>query len=470
MKTKTTIILTVICVSGLLLSATAQTTTTAPDDNNNDTYATPDQSAPSSDETDMENTNPPDATTDQSGDMNGAETVPADQTETMPAENQPVTSTVILPKGNAPAAVAPAFTPPQQTMGTNFNDINLNFRNAPLNQVLSYLSDAAGFIIVQETSVNGNVTVIGQHLTQDEVVSLLNTELNRNGYAAVRDGRILTIMDKSAAKTANIPVMTGNDPNNIPDNDEIATWIIPIRFVEAQQLVSDLSPFVSPQATIVANATGNSIVITDTQSNIKHLDEIIQAVDNSAQTETEIRVFPLKYANPNDVATELASIFPSSSSGNNATAPIRFGGGGGGRGGFFARMMAATTGGGNTDNDRIQKETQVTAVADDRLQAVIVSAPNDLMEQIAGMMNDLDVPSPRDQNVYVFQTKNSDPQQVAQVLQSMFGNGSASSSSTTTSPLQQRQQNGATEMTTTTTTSGIGGTSVTGGARGGGGF
>jgi len=132
--------------------------------------------------------------------------------------------------------------------------------------------------------------------------------------------------------------------------------------------------------------------------------------------------------------------------------------------------MAATTGGGNTDNDRIQKETQVTAVADDRLQAVIVSAPNDLMEQIAGMMNDLDVPSPRDQNVYVFQTKNSDPQQVAQVLQSMFGNGSASSSSTTTSPLQQRQQNGATEMTTTTTTSGIGGTSVTGGARGGGGF
>ena len=29
--------------------------------------------------------------------------------------------------------------------------------------VLNYLSDAAGFIIVQDTRVSGNVTVIGSH-------------------------------------------------------------------------------------------------------------------------------------------------------------------------------------------------------------------------------------------------------------------------------------------------------------------
>ena len=52
--------------------------------------------------------------------------------------------------------------------------------------------------------------------------------------------------------------------------------------------------------------------------------EIIQAVDNSAEAETEIRVFRLHYANPSDVATELGNIFPSSSSGNNAQMPIRF--------------------------------------------------------------------------------------------------------------------------------------------------
>jgi len=169
--------------------------------------------------------------------------------------------------------------------GTNSNALIMNFRNAPLEMVLNYLSDAAGFIIVQVTRVNGTVTVNGKHLTQDEAVNLLNTELNKDGYAAIRNERTLTIVDKNDAKTRNIPVKTGNNPSDIPNNDEIATWIIPIRFVEARQLVSDLSSFVSPQATIVANEAGNSVVVTDTQSNIRHLVEIIQAVDNSAEAE-----------------------------------------------------------------------------------------------------------------------------------------------------------------------------------------
>src|SRR5208282_5252110 len=193
------------------------------------------------------------------------------------------------------------------------------------------------------------------------------------------------------------PVKTGNNPNAIPDNDEIATWIIPIRFVEARQLVSDLSLFVSAQATIVANEAGNSIVVTDTQANIRHLVEIIEAIDNSAQGETEIRVFPLKYANPTDVASELGQIFPSQNgTGNGPQAPIRFGGGGpggfggGGPGGFFARIAAASATAGNNQSSAVQKNSQVVAVADARTQSVIVSASKDLMEQIAGMMEQLD--------------------------------------------------------------------------------
>jgi general secretion pathway protein D len=483
MKTTIITILAAICVSGLLIPTLAQTTTNAPDDNNN-MAAPPDQpdqsAAPNG--ADTGNAAAPDmATPDQNGAMNGQDATPA-QTETAPAEDQPVESTVILPKENAPDAVPSAFAPPAQAVGTNnSNELRLNFRNAPLEMVLNYLSDAAGFIIVLDTHVSGNVTVISTHsVSQDEAVNLLNTELNRNGYAAIRDGRTLTIVDKNDAKTRNIPVKTGNDPDSIPNNDEIATWIIPIRFVEAQQLVSDLSSFVSPQATIVANQAGNSIVVTDTQSNIRHLAEIIQAVDNSAEAETEIRVFRLKYASPTDVANELSSVFPSSTSGNNTQSPIQFRGGGGGRfgggggGGRLAALLGAGTAN-NSSSDRIKKETQITAVADSRIQAVIVTAPKDLMDQIAGMMTDLDVPSDRDQGVYVFQMKNGDPQQAVQVLQNMFQSSSSTSrggtsSSSQNSALQQRALNSTTTMGTTTTTSGIGG-AETGGAGGGrGGF
>jgi type II secretory pathway component GspD/PulD (secretin) len=301
---------------------------------------------------------------------------------------------------------------------------------------------------------------------------LLNSVLNKNGYAAIRDGRTLTILDKNDAKTRDIPVKSGNNPETIPNNAEIVTQIIPIRFVEARQLVSDLSSFVSPQATVVANEAGNSIVITDTQSNIRHLMSIIKAIDNSAEAETEIRVFHLKYASPTDVATEIASIFPSSS-GSGAQAPTRFNGGVGG-GGFFARMMGGGGGGGGGQNggggsnDRIKKATQVTAVPDARIQAVIVTAPKDLIEEIAGMMKDLDVPSERDQNVYVFKMNNGDPQQTAQVLQSMFQSSSSrnSSSSSQNSALQQRAQNNATTTSSSSSSTGFG-TSGGGGGRGG---
>jgi type II secretory pathway component GspD/PulD (secretin) len=396
----------------------------------------------------------------------------APTTDVQPTTPKKPATAAVISTGVQDSTLAP-------TIGTNFDELRLNFRNAPLEMVLNYLSDAAGFIIVMDTQVRGNVSVISSHpMTRNEAVDLLNAVLNKNGYAAIRDGRTLTILDKNDAKTRNIPVKTSNDPDSIPNNAEIVTQIIPIRFVEARQLVADLSSFVSPQATIVANEAGNSIVVTDTQSNIRHLTEIIRAIDNSAEGETEIRVFHLSHASPADVASELGQIFPTSgTSGSQVQTPFRFGGGGGGMGGgpggFFQRMMAANAAGGTgtSQNSRIQKQTQVVAVADPRTSSVIVTASKDLMQEIAGMMEQLDVPSDRDQGVYVFQMKNGDPQQALTVLQNMFQSSSTSrsgtSSSSQNSALQQRAANGTTTMGTTTTTTGIGGASTSGGIGGG---
>jgi len=438
-----------LCACGLLLSANAQTAPAKPD-------------APATPPPDMPAEAPP---PQEIGDATAPPAPDNAATPTSPAANTPA------PADKSPAADAAAavnipetFTPTTETPGTNA--LRLNFRNAPLELVLNYLSDAAGFIIVLDTQVRGTVSVISSHtMTQDEAVDLLNAALNKNGYAAIRDGRTLTIISKNDAKTRNIPVKIGNKPGDIPKNEEIVTQIIPIRYVEAKQLMTDLSSFVSPQAIVVANEAGNSIVITDTQSNIRHLTEIIQAIDNSAEGETEIRVFRLKHANPADVASELTGIFPggSSSAGGQSQSPFRFGGGGGSgggaQGGFFGRMAAAAASTGGSQNTRIQKQTQVTAVADARTSSVIVTASKDLMQEIAGMMDQLDVPSTRDQKVFVFHMNNADPQQAAQVLQSMFQTttstrgSSSSGSSSQNSALMVRQQNNASSSSSSTSAS-----------------
>ena len=477
-------------VAGLLASAGAQP---VPDENNrnNPPPAGEQIAPPGADAAGPDAGAPPAPPTPEAIAAAAAEAA-ANINNSAPPEKPPVREPLVITptqaKAKAHEDIQSDFTPPAQASGTNNpNELRLNFRNAPLEMVLNYLSDAAGFIIVLDTHVNGNVSVISAHpMTKDEAVDLLNAVLNKNGYAAIRNGRTLTIVDKNDAKTRDIPVKSGNNPDEIPKNAEIVTQIIPIRFVEARQLVSDLTSFVSPQATVVANEAGNSIIITDTQSNIRHLTEIIKAIDGSAEAETEIRVFPLKHASPTDVATELASIFPTSSSGG-STQPTRFAGGGGGGGGGnpFARLFGGGGGGGGqggrgggggggdtSSNDRIKKATQVTAVADPRIQAVIVTAPKDLMEEIAGVMKELDVPSARDQKVYVFHLDNGDPQQAAQVLQTMFQSGSSSrssSGSSSSSALQTRAQNNAssTGSSSSSSSTGFGGSSGGGGGRGG---
>ena len=95
------------------------------------------------------------------------------------------------------------------------NGLRLNFHNAPLNLVLDYLSDAAGFVINKETDVRGTVDVQGKELTKDEAVEVLNSALKKNGYAVIRNGRILTIVAQDTAKTSDLPVEVGNNPEDV---------------------------------------------------------------------------------------------------------------------------------------------------------------------------------------------------------------------------------------------------------------
>ena len=356
--------------------------------------------------------------------------------------NAPVVTTA-LPSTASSSAFASFFSGP-----VNTNELRLNFRGAPIEMVLNYLSDAAGFIIQLNAPVAGKVDVwSNQSVTKDEAVDLLNSVLNRNGLAAVRNGRVLTIMTRDDAIHGDIPVKVSDDPDSIPKNDEIVTLIIPVKFVEAEQLVKDLSPLVSTHATIIANEAGNSIVVTDTQANIHHLAEIIKAIDSSAEDIAEIRVFHLQHHDPVEVASLLSGLF-SDTSGQNATqTPFRFGFGGfggfggglGGRNGGRNGGGGSTAGGGQTD--RIKKRARVVAVPDPRTSSVVVTASKDMIGQIASMIEQIDQDSPKVSQVSVIHLENADPQQVQQVLQDMFQTGAgARGGGGQNSPLMSRIQ------------------------------
>jgi type II secretory pathway component GspD/PulD (secretin) len=224
------------------------------------------------------------------------------------------------------------------------------------------------------------------------------------------------------------------DPAKIPRNDQVVTQIIPVQFVEVSQLLKDLQPLVSSQnTTMTANESGNAIVITDTQANIHRVAEIIQAIDMGAQSFTEVRVFKLANADPNETADLLSNLFPDDSksggSGGQSSPFSRFasrfggfGGGGGGPPGFGGGGPGGGGGGGGGggSDQRVKKRARVIAVADARTASLVVSAAKELMEQIEGVIKELDSDRRGRTVVKTFDIEYTDMQQLQTVMGDIF--------------------------------------------------
>lgn len=344
--------------------------------------------------------------------------------ETVPAAQPPAG----MPPGAA-AAPNPASVEPAPAGEKN---LRLNFRSVPLEMVLNYLSEAAGFIIVLETEVKGKVDVWSQQpLSKDEAVNLLSSILNKNGYAAIRNGRTLTIVSRDEAKKRDIPVKSGADPLAIPKNDEMVTQVVPVRYANAVQMTKDLQPLLPTYANLSANESGNALVITDTQADIRRMVEIVKALDTSISSISAIRVFPLRFADAKELANVVKELFPapSSNTGRNSNDPraqffSRFvgGPGGGGPGGGGPGGGGPGGGGqsGNGQSEARQAASRVTAVADERTNSLVVSAPDEVIPILEKLVKEIDTNAENITELRVFHLLYSDPVEMADMLSSLF--------------------------------------------------
>jgi type II secretory pathway component GspD/PulD (secretin) len=308
--------------------------------------------------------------------------------------------------------------------------LRLNFRNAPLEMVLNYLSEAAGFIIVPETEVRGKIDVwSNQPVTQDEALGILTSALNKNGLTALRNGRTLTIVRKDDVKRRDIPVKRGAEPDTIPKDDEVVTQIIPIAYISAAQLVQNLTPLLPTGAELAANEAGNALILTDTQTNIRRMTEIIGALDTSLAGSSTLRVFPLHYADAKDLATlvkELFSVQATSGGGNNNRGGGGFASflGGGGFPGFGDRGGGGGAGGGTGGSGggggNRAAASRVTAVADEHSNSLVVNAPEDVLPAIAELVRSVDKNVEDVTEVRAFRLRYADPVEMAELLTSLF--------------------------------------------------
>ena len=334
-------------------------------------------------------------------------------------------------ENNIPAN--PQTVKPSTSATAEDPQLMLNFQDVPLQSVLEYMSEAAGFIILGDTKVRGDVTILSkQPLNREEAVDLLDTILNEKGYTAIRRGRILKIVEKDKALIEDIPVKSGSDPADIPKKDVMVTQIIPIRSGNAGQLIENISELLPDYATISANDGSNAIILTDTQTNIHRIAEIVSALDTSISSISEIRVFPLVYADAKQLAEVVKGLFENRSSGSSRSSSSR------GSSSAIAEMMRARFGGGSSSSRSsgssgrssrsggsgssaaLAAASRVVAISEERTNSLVVSAPSDVIPTIEQLVKEMDRTIEDVTELQVFKLKYADAYEMAEVLTDLF--------------------------------------------------
>ncbi|HEX8911136.1 MAG TPA: secretin N-terminal domain-containing protein, partial [Humisphaera sp.] len=275
--------------------------------------------------------------------------------------------------------------------------ISLDFRNAPLDAVLEHLSEAAGFAVVKDGAVDGRVTVVSrQPVSPDEAVTLLNAVLKSNGFAAVRNGRVLRVSARDVAKKQNLPVRFGADPADVPATDELVTQVIPVGSVDAVKLRQDLAPILGTEADVAANGGSNALIVTDTSANVRRVVQIIAALDRHEPGSIELRRYPLKHA---DAAAAVKLILgllkPPDQQVPKAPDPNR------------------------TPFDQALRG-RVAAVADDRTNTLFVTAPAATLGVVDGIVKDLEANPTAAAEIKIFSLKFADAASAAKLIAGVF--------------------------------------------------
>ncbi|MCK6491379.1 MAG: type II secretion system secretin GspD [Planctomycetes bacterium] len=307
--------------------------------------------------------------------------------------------------------------------------------------MLDLLAQEAGYIIVNPVDLPGPITLVSRRpLGPAEAVEALNSVLLDQGHTAIVRGRTLRVVPLASARQQNLPVGMGADPERIPDSDRMVTQVIPVQFATVKDLADNLQPLLNnATATLTANESSNSLLLTDTQANIRRIAAIVQAIDGSVLGVQQVKVFHLVHADAEKVAKVVNDVYgqrqaAASSNRGGAFMPGFFPGAmqqmqGGARGGAQGGAGSGQSRGG-----------EVVAAADSGSNSVVVRASPGALTALAAVIEQMDVDTSGRDGVLLYRVRNAKAADLAKSLTSLFQNAQTTATASNAQRSQNRQQ------------------------------
>ncbi|MCH2152846.1 MAG: hypothetical protein MK089_05845, partial [Phycisphaerales bacterium] len=199
--------------------------------------------------------------------------------------------------------VASTSEPREETASLQFN-----FKGAPFDQVLDYFSRATGKPVIREAAVpDGTLDFLSPETYDlDDGLRVLNIILQSRGVMLRIEDDMLYLQSLTEMQRENVPTFIGELPADIT-NEKIVTMVRPLESAVAQTLADRLKELVASYGSITAMPGQNSIVITETASQVRRLLKIIAELDQQAP-DSLIEIIRIRNATASDLLEPLKAL------------------------------------------------------------------------------------------------------------------------------------------------------------------
>ncbi|MFH1738187.1 MAG: secretin N-terminal domain-containing protein [bacterium] len=238
----------------------------------------------------------PDASAQETVKANGLANFLAGNLESLLKANN-----IFFPSRKAEAGAAAAGQPAEATEEL----FTLNYNNAGIEIVLKFLSDMTGKVVMRDDKVQGQITIIvPDKVTQEKAMDYIEEAFALKQLTILETDSILIVLPTSEAIKKGIEVDVGKEEGAV--TPRMKTQIIPLEHASAAQLKEDLQPLMSENAKMIADLRTNSLVITESGTNIARLMAIIKELDRAEEGSGLVtRIFSLKYTDATQLSTAL---------------------------------------------------------------------------------------------------------------------------------------------------------------------
>lgn len=310
----------------------------------------------------------------------------------------------------APAATADA--PEDELIALDFNDVELNV-------VIDTISRMTGYNFIYDDRVRGRVTIVSPtEVTVDQAFAVFESVLKVKGFSLVLGpGNTYKVIPIRDVKESSIDTIKDDRPS--PNRDRFVTRLVPLRFIDAEAITNTIKPLVSKDALIVAYQPTNTIIVTDSESNIRRLLQILDAIDVESFRQ-ELAVIKIEHADAATLGEQLSEIY-------GAEISAQAGGATAGQRRARARQAAAAgqvvpgaVGGAGAIGPT------VSILPDERTNSLLVMASRQQLADIRGLIEKLDIPVRGQGRIQVYYLRHADAEELSETLNSLLGGGGSS--------------------------------------------